>query len=82
MIPYMYTCNVRINKNCALQAFLRLAFLMIRPSTFLLSELPLENIGATVGAAAVTPKFRFIPDVVEKLKPVLEALGPELFLES
>ena len=81
MIPYMYTCNVRINKNCALQAFLRLAFLMIRPSTFLLSELPLENIGGTAGAAAVAPKFRFIP-VVEKLKPVLEALGPELFLES
>ena len=79
MIPYMYTCNARINKNCALQAFLRLAFLMIRPSTFLLSEL--ENIGAAVGMAAVTPKFRFI-SVVEKLKPVLEALGPELFLES
>ena len=81
MIPYMYTCNARINKNCALQVFLRLAFLMIRSSTFLLSELLLENIDAAVGAAAVTPKFRFIP-VVEKLKPVLEALGPELFLES
>ena len=43
---------------------------MIRPSKLLLSELPLENIGATVGAAAVAPKFRFIP-VVEKLKRVM-----------